>query len=333
MSFHFAYPLLMCVLLGLIFVWLFLEFKRKPASAVFSNASTLKRLLGGGEKIKARMPLILIAASMIMLALAAGRPQLYNVEHETISPGVDIILCLDISDSMQAMDFLLDNQPATRLTAVKKVVSDFIKKREHDRLGLVVFGAEAYTQAPLTMDKGLLLQLVDGMHKGMAGNSTSLGDGIAISSKRLKDLNAPSKIIILLTDGRSNTGKITPDQAAEAAKALGIKIYTIGVGGHGKAPIMVDMPPFGEQLTYIEADLDEDTLKNIAGTTGGRYFLASDTKGLEEIYDIIDKAEKRDVKIKEFFSYKELYRWLLIPALVLILAGLGLEMSIFGVAP
>ncbi len=332
MSFRFAYPLLMCVLLGLIFVWLFLEFKRKPASAVFSNASTLKKLMGGGEKIKARMPLILIAASMIMLAFAAGRPQLYNVEHETISPGVDIILCLDTSGSMQAMDFALDGQPAMRLTAVQKVVSDFIKKREHDRLGLVVFGAEAYTQAPLTMDKGLLLQLVDGMRIGMAGDSTSLGDAIAISSKRLKDLNAPSKIIILLTDGRSNTGKITPDQAAEAAKALGIKIYTIGVGGHGKAPIMVDTP-FGRQLAYIDADLDEDALKNIAGTTGGRYFLASDTKGLDEIYNIIDKAEKRDVKIKEFFNYKELYRWLLIPALVLMLAGLGLEISIFGVAP
>jgi Ca-activated chloride channel homolog len=176
------------------------------------------------------------------------------------------------------------------------------------------------------------LELVDGMHIGMAGDSTSLGDAIAISSKRLKDLNAPSKIIILLTDGRSNTGKITPDQAAEAAKTLGIKIYSIGVGGHGKAPIMVDTP-FGKQLAYIEADLDEDTLKDIAGTTGGRYFLASDTKGLEDIYNIIDKAEKRDVKIKEFFRYKELYRWLLIPALVLMLVGFGLEMSIFGVAP
>jgi Ca-activated chloride channel homolog len=333
MSFRFAYPLLMCVLLGLIFVWLFFEFKRKPASAVFSNASTLKRLMGGGEKIKARMPLILIAASLIMLALAAGRPQLYNVEHETISPGVDIILCLDTSFSMEAMDFTLDNQPVTRLTAVKKVVNDFIKEREHDRMGIVVFGTEAYTQSPLTMDKGLLLQLVDKMQTRMAGKSTSLGDAIAISSKRLKDINEPSKIIILLTDGRSNTGKLTPLQAAEAAKALGIKIYTIGVGGHGKAPIMVDMPPFGQQMTYIEDDLDEDTLMDIAKTTDGHFFLASDSKGLEEIYGIINKAEKRDVKIKEFFSYKELYRWLLIPAFVLMLAGLGLEMSIFGVAP
>jgi Ca-activated chloride channel homolog len=332
MSFHFAYPLLMCVLLGLIFAWLFFEFKRKPSSAVFSTASTLKKLMGGGEKIKARMPLILIAASMILLALAAGRPQLYNAVHETISPGVDLILCLDTSGSMRAMDFTIDNQPAMRLTAVKKVVSDFIKKREHDRLGLVVFGAEAYTQAPLTMDKGLLLQLVDGMQIGMAGDSTSLGDAIAISSKRLKDLNAPTKIIILLTDGQSNTGKITPAQAAEAAKALGIKIYAIGVGSHGPAPFMVDSL-FGKRMVYQNVDLDEDTLRDIAKTTDGRYFPASDTKGLEEIYNIIDKAEKRDVKIKEFFNYKELYLWLLIPALVLMLLGLGLEMSIFGVAP
>jgi Ca-activated chloride channel family protein len=332
MSFRFAYPLLMCALLALIFAWLFFEYMRKPASAVFSTTSALKRLMGSGESIKARIPLILFATALILLAIAAGRPQLYNVEHETISPGVDIILCLDTSGSMQALDFTLDNQPAMRLTAVKKVVSDFIKKREHDRMGLVVFGAEAYTQAPLTMDKGLLLQLVDGMQIGMAGDSTSIGDAIAISSKRLKDLNAPTKIIILLTDGRSNSGKLTPQQSAEAAKALGIKIYTIGVGGHGEAPFMVNSL-FGQRMVYQDVDLDEDTLKEIAKTTDSRFFLASDTKGLEDIYTIIDKAEKRDVKIKEFFSYKELYRWLLIPALVLMLGALGLEMSIFGVTP
>lgn len=332
MSFRFAYPVLMCALLALIFAWLLFEYFRRPPSAVFSTASALKKLMGGSERIKVRMPLILLTAALILLAIAAGRPQLYNVEHETISPGVDIILCLDTSGSMQALDFTLDNQPVMRLTAVKKVVSDFIKKREHDRMGLVVFGAEAYTQAPLTMDKGLLLQLVDGMQIGMAGDSTSIGDAIAISSKRLKDLNAPTKIIILLTDGRSNTGKLTPTQAAEAAKALGIKIYTIGVGGHGEAPFMVNSL-FGKQMVYQDVDLDEDTLKEIAKTTDSRFFLASDTKSLEEIYNIIDKAEKRDVKIKEFFRYKELYRWLLIPALILMLGALGLEMIIFGVVP
>lgn len=332
MSFRFAYPVLMCALLGLIFIWLFLEFRHRPASAVFSTASSLRKLMAGGDRLKARLPLILIASSLILLSFAAGRPQLYNVEHETISPGVDIILCLDTSRSMEAMDFTLDGNPVTRLTAVKKVVTEFIKEREHDRMGIVVFGAEAYTQSPLTMDKGLLLQLVSNMQTGMAGDSTSMGDAIAISSKRLKDINAPSKIIILVTDGRSNTGKVSPQQAAEAAKALGIKIYTIGVGGHGRAPIIVKTP-FGQQVGYIDDDLDENTLTDVAGTTDGRFFLASDTKGLEDIYGIINKAEKRDVKIKEFFSFKELYRWLLIPALVILIAALGLELSIFGVVP
>ncbi len=332
MSFRFAYPVLMFVLLALVFLWLFLETRRFNSSAVFSTASALKRLMNGGERLKARLPLILASSALILLCVAAGRPQLYNVEHETISPGVDIILCLDASRSMEAMDFTLNGEPVTRLTAIKKVVAEFIKEREHDRMGIVVFGAEAYTQAPLTMDKGLLLQLVDKMQTGMAGDSTSMGDAIAISAKRLKDINAPSKIIILVTDGRSNTGKLSPQQAAEAARALGIKIYTIGVGGHGRAPIRINTP-FGQQVGYIDDDLDENTLTDIAGITAGRFFLASDTKGLEDIYGIINKAETRDVKIKEFFSFKELYRWLLIPALVLLFAALGLEMSILGVVP
>jgi Ca-activated chloride channel family protein len=332
MSFRFAYPLLLAVLPGLILLWLFIRLKHKPASVIFSRTSTLIRLSGGAGRLKARIPLILRVCAFILIALAAARPQFYNVSHETQSPGVDIILCLDTSGTMQALDFTLDNEPVTRLTAIKKVVSDFIKEREFDRIGLVVFGDAAYTQAPLTMDKGLLLKLVNGMHVGMVGERTAIGDALAVSAKRLKDLNAPSRIVILLTDGRHNAGQLTPAEAAAAAAAVGVKIYTIGVGGKGEAPFKVQTF-FGERLAYQQVDLDERTLQEVAKTGGGRYFLASDTKSLSDIYHIIDKAEKREVKVKEFFHFKELYHWFLVPGIFLILLALGLEMAIMRVVP
>ena len=149
------------------------------------------------------------------------------------------MLCLDASGTMRALDFTINGNRVTRLDAVKKVVGEFIKKREHDRIGLVVFGTDAYTQSPLTLDKGLLLALVDKLDIGMAGDQTAVGSAIAIGGKRLKDIEAKSKILILLTDGRNNTGNISPEQAAEAVKAFGVKIYTIGVGGKGPAPFAV----------------------------------------------------------------------------------------------
>jgi len=332
MSFRFAYPLLLAILSGLILLWLLIRYKQKSASLTFSRASLLIRLAGGGSLLKARIPLILRISGFILLALAAARPQLYNVSHETQTPGVDIILCLDTSGTMKALDFKLDNEPVTRLTAVKKVVTDFIKKREFDRIGLVVFGDAAYTQAPLTLDKGLLLQLVDNMQVGMAGERTAIGDAIAVSAKRLKDLNAPSKIMILLTDGRHNAGSLAPSEAAAAAASVGIKIYTIGVGGKGEAPFKVETF-FGERLVYQQVDLDEQALLDVAKTGKGRFFLASDTKSLSDIYDIIDQAEKREVKVKEFFHFKELYQWCLIPGLLLVLLALGLEVTILRVVP
>lgn len=332
MSFRFAYPLLAAGLLVLTLLALLLRRRHRPAAASFSIAAALHRLLGEGEGLKTRIPFMLRTVAFVLLALAAGRPQLYNVSHETLSPGVDIMLCLDTSGSMQALDFTLDNKPVSRLTAVKKVVSDFIAKRGHDRIGLVVFGEAAFTQAPLTMDKGLLLQLVNDLQIGMAGDRTAIGDALAVSAKRLKDLKAPSKILILLTDGRSNTGQLTPVQAAEAAAALGIKIYTIGVGGRGTAPFPVQTI-FGQRLVNQRVDLDEQTLKEVANIGGGKSFLASDTKGLVEIYRLIDQAEKREVKVKEFFHFKELYWWFLIPAIALILASLALEVTILRVVP
>lgn len=331
MMFRFAYPVLLVLLVG-VAGWVFFVLWRKPASITYSMTSTIARLAGSERQVWNKIPAALRAGCLILLILAAARPQFYNVSREIRSPGVDIVLCLDTSGSMQALDFQLDDKPVSRLTAVKKVVSDFIKKREKDRIGLIVFGEEAFTQSPLTIDKGLLLELVGKMEIGMAGDRTAIGSAIAIGGKRLKDLKAKSKILILLTDGRNNAGEILPTQAAEAVRALGIKIYSIGVGGKGPAPFRVKTF-FGTQIVHQRVDLDEETLKKVARIGDGKYFRAADSEQLSEIYDIIDRQEKTEVKVKEFFHFRELYHYFLIPALILLGLEIFLRTTILRVIP
>jgi Ca-activated chloride channel family protein len=322
MIFRFAYPVLLVLLTGVV-GYLIFEFLKKPVAVTHSMTSRLVELAHKGSFIWQHIPVFLRALCLILLVLAAARPQFYNVSREIRSPGVDIVMCIDTSGSMQALDFELNDEPVDRLTAVKKVVGEFIRKREVDRIGLVVFGEEAFTQAPLTLDKGLLMGLVDKMTIGMAGDRTAIGSALAIGGKRLKDLEAESKILILLTDGRHNAGDLTPQQAAEAVQTLGVKIYTIGVGGTGPAPFRVKSL-FGTRIVRREVDLDEGTLRKIADIGGGKYFRATDTEGLAEIYDIIDRAEKTEIKVKEFFHFRELYPYFLIPALIM----LGLEIML-----
>lgn len=328
--FQFAYyPILILIVPVLLLLWI--KYKKGTDTLTFSMTERAAHL-SGIQSFYIYIPLWLRTTTLLLLVLTAARPQLANMEREIKSPGVDIMLVLDTSGSMQAMDFTINDNPVDRLTAVKKVVSDFINKREYDRMGLVVFGEEAYTQAPLTLDKGLLLNLVDRMQIGMAGDSTALGSAIAIGGKRLKDLDAKSKILILLTDGRSNDGDLSPARAAEAVAAFGVKIYTIGVGGYGPAPFPMKTF-FGTQMMKREVDLDEDTLKDVARISGGKYYRASDSKKLEEIYDIINKAEKREAKVKEFFNFKELYRYFLYPALFLLLLEIVLSSTVLRVIP
>ncbi len=331
MMFRFAYPIVFFLLMA-VAVWMAFAFWRRPAAITYSMTSRMVRMAGARSRILVRLPTILRGCILALLVLTAARPQLYNVSRDVRSSGVDIMLCLDTSGSMEALDFKLGDEPVTRLTAVKKVVSDFIKKRETDRIGLVVFGEEAFTQSPLTVDKGLLLGLVDKMKIGMAGDRTAIGSAIAIGGKRLKDLKAKSKILIVLTDGRNNAGEIPPLAAAEAVRAMGVKIYTIGVGGKGPAPFRVKTP-LGTRLMHQRVDLDEDTLKKVAETGEGRYFRAADSRELSEIYDIIDRAEKTDVKVKEFFHFKELYAWFLVPALILFGLEILLKTWILRVIP
>ena len=330
MTFRFAYPIVF-VLFVAVLGWLLYTLRRRRPSITYSMTSAMATL-AGGVGLRDKIPPALRTGCLVLLVLTAARPQFFNVSKEIRSPGVDIMLCLDTSGSMQALDFKLNDKPVTRLTAVKKVVNEFIKKREMDRIGLVVFGDEAFTQSPLTMDKGLLLGLVEKMTIGMAGDRTAIGSAVAVAGKRLKDLKAKSRILILLTDGRNNVGDITPEEASEAVRAFDVKIYTIGVGGKGPAPFKVNTF-LGPRMFYETVDLDEETLKRVAGIGGGKYFRAADSNELSEIYDIIDREEKTEIKVKEFFYFRELYHYFLIPALFLLGLEIFLKSTLLRVVP
>ena len=331
MMFRFAYPIVF-VLLVAVLGWVLYALRRRRPSITYSMTSAMAALAGGSVGLRDKIPLALRTGCLVLLVLSAARPQFFNVSKEIRSPGVDIMLCLDTSGSMQALDFKLNDEPVSRLTAVKKVVSEFITKREMDRIGLVVFGEEAFTQSPLTMDKGLLLGLAEKMAIGMAGDRTAIGSAIAVAGKRLKDLKAKSRVLILLTDGRHNAGDITPEEASEAVRAFDVKIYTIGVGGKGPAPFQVNTF-FGPRLVYQAVDLDEATLKKVASIGGGQYFRAADSKQLSEIYDIIDREEKTEIKVKEFFHFRELYHYFLIPGLFFLGLEIFLKSTLLRVVP
>jgi Ca-activated chloride channel family protein len=201
-----------------------------------------------------------------------------------------------------------------RLEAVKEVVKAFIANRNGDRIGMVVFGSQAYTQLPLTRDYNTIAAMLERLKIGSAGRATAIGDALGISLKRLEDIESRSNIIILLTDGRSNSGEFEPLAAAAIAKEKGVKVYTIGVGGKGRAPFLVNDPIFGKRYIYQRVDMDEETLKAVAKETGGLYFRAQDMAGLQKIYTTIDQMEKTQVKMKVFAEYNDLYLYLLLPA-------------------
>jgi len=260
----------------------------------------------------------LVYGALTLLIIALARPQM-GVE-ETVLPteGINIVLALDLSESMAAMDFKTGGKIVDRLTAIKKVVDDFVAKRDQDRIGLVVFGSEAYTQLPLTRDYNAIVTILERLAIGSAGPSTAIGDAIGIAVKRMQDIKSKSNVIILLTDGQSNSGQLTPEEATRIAEAKHIKIYTIGVGSNGMAPFLIDDPLMGRHFVQRRVAMDEKSLKEIAKKTGGLYFKAENTRGLEHIYDTIDKLETTSVKVKTFAQFKDLYRLFVIPAIGLL---------------
>jgi len=306
------------LLLAIIPLIIYRVLKNRPATLHYSSLDTLKTLHHKGLDFLAATPLILRCLAIALLVTALARPQEGRKSTEILSAGVDILLAIDTSGSMQAMDFEKNNQPVDRLTVVKDVVSEFIDSREFDRMGMVVFGNEAFTQCPLTLDHDILHSFLKKLQIGVAGDSTAIGSAIGISVKRLKDLESKSKVIILLTDGRSNAGNITPLQAAEIAKTYDIKIYTVGVGTQGEAPFPINTP-FGQKMMMQRVEMDEDSLKKISEQTGGQYFRATDSDSLKQIYAQIDSLEKSEVKWIDHSEYRELFPFFMIPALLLVL--------------
>ena len=301
--------------------------KKQQATINYSTIGTLQSIRTAQVDFFSVLPLILRILSVMLLILALARPQEGHKSQEILSVGVDIMLALDTSGSMQALDFIKNEKRDTRLAMVKDVVSKFIENRPNDRIGMVVFGSEAYTQCPLTLDQGILQSFLSKLDIGMAGDSTAIGSAVGIAVKRLKDLESDSKVIILLTDGRNNAGSLPPVQAAQTAKAFGIKIHTIGVGTHGKAPFLVNSI-FGQRYVYQEVDIDENTLKEISNLTGGQYFRATDLESLKSIYKQIDQMEKSEVKVLDHSEYTELFHYFLIPGILLLLSEIILSNSV-----
>jgi len=304
----------------------------KAGKLKFSAIHIFKGIKSSSLSWLVYIPLILRCFVIILIVCALARPQSGRKETEILSEGVDIILTIDTSGSMKALDFELEGRRVNRLEAVKEVVADFIEKRPTDRLGMVVFGEKVFTQCPLTRDHGVLNSLLKKVFIGMAGDATSIGDAIGVSVKRLKDLKAQSKVVILLTDGRHNAGLLKPEKAAELAKIYNIKVYTIGVGTEGQVPFLVDTI-WGKRYVYESVDLDEKTLKNVAHITNAYYFRATDRKKLEDIYDEIDSLEKTEVKVKEYMEYEELYHFFLLFATVLLISEIILRNTRLRILP
>lgn len=261
------------------------------------------------------MPLVLRLLAITALILALARPVNVHTESETTTEGIDIVLAMDISGSMLARDFVPD-----RLTSAKKIASEFVGERSGDRLAVVAFAGEAFTQTPLTSDQATVQTMLSRLRSGVVDDGTAIGNGLATAINRLRESGAKSKVVVLLTDGVNNRGQISPATAAEIARDLGIKVYTIGVGSRGSAPYpAIDM--FGnESMVMAEVEIDEALLRRIATLTGGEYFRAVDDNALAEIYERINTLEKSEVQVTNYTSYEELYMLWLVAALLL-LAG------------
>ena len=289
---------LLLLLIPAISIWYFLERKNIQSKLLFSET----REIANNKTIKnhlIHLPFLLKLLAAVFLIIALARPQSTSSWEDSTTEGIDIILAMDISGSMLAEDL-----KPNRLEASKDVALDFISKRINDRLGLVIFSGESFTQCPLTTDHNVLINLFKDVKSGMISDGTAIGMGLATGVNRLKDSKAISKVIILLTDGVNNQGLVAPLTAAEIAQKFGIRVYTIGVGTEGYAPYPFQTP-FGIQYQDVEVQIDEKTLEDIATITDGKYFRATNNKSLKEIYEDINKLEKSKIETTEYHKRKE----------------------------
>lgn len=314
MFFEYPHLLWLLVIPALLIVhYIYLELcGRRPHLRV----SHIRYWKAGGKSVLSYLrhaPMLLRTVALSMIIIAIARPRSSSKMDKIDTEGIDIVLAMDVSTSMLARDFTPD-----RISAAKDIAIEFISQRPSDRIGIVVFAGESYTQCPLTTDRATLINLMKEIQTGLIEDGTAIGNGLATAVARMQGSDAKSRVVILLTDGVNNRGEITPQTAADIAKTYGIRVYTIGVGANGTAPYPV-ITPWGVQMQDVEVEIDEDLLKGIAETTGGRYFRATDNTKLSEIYSEINKMEKARTTIDSFPVYKELFMDFALVALICLL--------------
>jgi len=330
----FAHPYVLLLLLLLpVLAWLKGKVGFQPAF-LYSSVQLVRGITG---ITRSRAGSILLKLRWLALALflvALARPQLGEGETKITASGIDIVLAIDLSGSMSSEDFQLQGRRVNRLMIAKDVLQQFVAKRANDRIGLVAFATDAYIAAPLTLDHDFLLQNLDRLEIAAPGkDQTAIGSALAAALNRLRELRSKSKIVILMTDGQNNAGKVPPLTAAEAAETLKVKVYTIGVGTRGLAPFPY-IDAFGRKdYKPMQVDIDEDTLTQIARRTGGKYYRADKTETLRSVYDEIDQLEKTEVEVKKYQRYRELFPLVALPGLVLLLLEVILNHTVWRKLP
>jgi Ca-activated chloride channel family protein len=327
---EFAYPafLYALILVPLMGAWYFWKGRKGTAPLSISGFENLDDNMSSVRVWIRHVLAILRIAVVILLILVLARPQSSNQWEQVTTEGIDIVMCMDVSSSMRAMDF-----KPNRLEASKNVGIEFVNARQNDRFGLVVFAGESFTQCPMTTDRAVVINFMKDIDFGVIEDGTAIGMGLATAVNRIKDSKAKSKVIILLTDGINNRGDVGPVTAAELAESFGIRVYTIGVGSQGNALVPVqDM--FGRIVTQnMPVEIDEQVLRNIAETTDGAYFRATNNNKLREIYQEIDQMEKTRLDVKQFSKKKEEYFPFLLAALLLLLTEVFLRYTLLRTIP
>ncbi len=327
MTFHNPEYLFLLLLIIPAVFWYIRKMYNSDASLQISSNKMLLKIPKSSRLRFMHLPFILRMLSLVFLILALARPQASNSWRTESTEGIDIVVTLDISGTMMAEDL-----KPNRLEAAKKTATEFILSRPNDNIGLVVFSGESFTQCPLTTDHAVLVNLFNAIKYGMIEDGTAIGLGLANAVNRIKDSKAKSKVIILLTDGSNNRGDIAPITAAEIAKSFGIRVYAIGVGSYGMVNIPVQTP-LGIQYQQMDSEFDEESLKNIADMTGGKYFRATDNNKLRNIYQEIDQMEKTKISVKEYNKKNEEYYLFALAAFLLLLTEILLRNTVFRKSP
>jgi Ca-activated chloride channel family protein len=330
MIFRFEDPWFLSLLLLLpLLLWARNRWASRRSGALRYSALEMVRETGeGASRWRHRVPWGLRLLGLTVLIVALARPQTGLTSESVTTQGIDIVLAMDVSSSMLAQDLA-----PNRLEAAREVAADFVQGRPNDRIGLVAFAAEAYTQAPLTLDHGVIIELLNDLSVGMIDDGTAVGMGLATAVKRLEASGAASRVVVLLTDGRNNRGEIGPATAAQAAAALGVKVYTIGAGGRGTARVPVDDPRLGRRYVNMRVDIDEASLREVAETTGGRYFRATDRESLETVYAEIDTLETTEMEVEHYTRYGERFPLFLMLGLLLLVTEVGLARTVLRKLP